>query len=282
MTAPASTAVVALQQIAPWVGRNDENRRRVARAIADAAAAGANVIVLPELATSGYMFESVDEVRAAALPADSPLLAEWAELLAGTTAVAVVGFAELAEDGRLFNSAAVLDASGVRAVYRKTHLWNREKLFFTPGDELPPVVDTEAGRVGVLVCYDLEFPEMVRHLAVEGADLVAVPTNWPRVPKVTGDLFPEVMIGMANARVNKVAIAVCDRAGRERGQEWNQGSAVIDQYGNVVAQRTDAGLLTVPVDLTVSRDKTLTEHADALGDRRLDLYGGDAAKEGDR
>ena len=134
----------------------------------------------------------------------------------------------------------------------------------------------------MLICYDLEFPEMTRHLAVEGADLVAVPTNWPRVPKVTGCLFPEVMIGMAAARVNKLAIAVCDRAGRERGQEWNQGTAVIDQFGNVAGERGDAGLLTVRLDLAASRDKTLTEHADALGDRRLDLYGGVPAQEGSR
>jgi 5-aminopentanamidase len=282
VSAAPSAVLIACQQIAPWVTENVENRRRVTRAIVDALASGAGVIVLPELATSGYMFETENEVRAAALPADSPVLADWARLLAGTPAVVVVGFAELGEDGRLYNSAAVVDASGVRGVYRKTHLWNREKLFFTPGDALPPVVDTAVGRIGVLICYDLEFPEMVRYLAAAGADLVAVPTNWPLVPRVSGGLVPEVMIGMASARVNKVAIVCCDRAGRERGQEWNQGTAVIDQFGNIAGERRDAGLLAVPLDLTVSRDKTITEHADALGDRRLDLYGGLVAQEDHR
>ena len=71
------------------------------------------------------------------------------------------------------------DADGVLAVYRKVHLWDRERLVFIPGDEAPPVVDTIAGRVGMVICYDLEFPEMVRGLLLRGAEIVAVPTNCP-------------------------------------------------------------------------------------------------------
>ena len=92
----------------------------------------------------------------------------------------VGGFCELGEGGRLFNSAAVVDRSGVLAVYRKLHLWNDESSWFTPGSEPAPVVDTVHGRIGVGVCYDIEFPELTRGLALAGADLVALPTNWPR------------------------------------------------------------------------------------------------------
>ena len=81
----------------------------------------------------------------------------------------------------IYNSAAVVDSSGVRAVYRKTHLWDRERLIFTPGAELPPVVETAHGRIGVLICYDLEFPELPRSLALRGADLICAPVNWPLI-----------------------------------------------------------------------------------------------------
>ena len=72
----------------------------------------------------------------------------------------VGGFCELGEDGRLYNSAAVVDATGVLGVYRKIHLWDREKLFFGPGHAAAPVVATRVGRIGVAVCYDLFFPEL--------------------------------------------------------------------------------------------------------------------------
>src|SRR3712207_6659380 len=91
--------------------------------------------ILPELCTSGYAFESEDEARALAQPPEGGALADWAEEAAAGDAVVVGGFAEEGEDGLLYNSAAVVDSSGVVAVYRKLHLWDREKLVFEPGRE---------------------------------------------------------------------------------------------------------------------------------------------------
>ena len=133
--------------------------------MAEAAAAGARLVVLPELCDSGYVFDAADpaaEARGLAAPAaDSVTLRQWRALAGRHRLVIVGGFCELGADGRLYNSAALVDASGTRAVYRKAHLWDKEKLVFTPGDAAPPVVDTEFGRVAVMVCYDLEFPEWV-------------------------------------------------------------------------------------------------------------------------
>ncbi|MPV89612.1 carbon-nitrogen hydrolase, partial [Georgenia ruanii] len=89
-----------------------------------------------------YMFADRDEVRAAAEPADGPTLTEWADLARTHDLVIVGGFAEAGADGEVHNSAALVDATGVRAVYRKAHLWNSEKALFTPGAAAPPVVDT--------------------------------------------------------------------------------------------------------------------------------------------
>ena len=168
---------IVCQQVAPRMADLQANRRLSLSAIADAVAAGADIIVLPELVTSGYVFESAKEAASVAIPPDHALFEQWAAEAAG--AVVVGGFAEQGDDGLVYNSAAVVDRSGVIGVYRKVHLWDREKLWFAPGGEPPRVFDTPAGRIGVLVCYDLEFPEMARMLALAGAELICVPTNWP-------------------------------------------------------------------------------------------------------
>lgn len=264
---------IVCKQLAPRVGEPEFNRLQATGAIVDALEAGAQVIMLPELSTSGYMFDSVDELRAAALRPSDPLFTTWAELVRPADAVVIAGFAELDADGSLYNSAVVVDGSGVRAVYRKTHLWDREKLFFSTGNELPPVIETPFGRIGVLICYDLEFPELSRRLAVDGADLIAVPTNWPRMPKLLGVVRPEVVTGMAMARINRVAVAACDRSGDERGQQWNHGTSIIDVTGEIVAATEEVGGSAIAdLDLMLSRDKQHTALAHALDDRRLDLY----------
>src|SRR5262245_9224049 len=148
--------VVQCCQIAPRVDDPEYSRELTIAAVRGGVEAGAAIIVLPELATSGYVFESRDEVAGAALTADDDLFAEWSAAVRATGAVVVGGFAEPARDGAFYNSAAVVDGDGVRAVYRKTHLWDREQEWFVAGDVLPPTVDTPAGRIGVAICYDLE------------------------------------------------------------------------------------------------------------------------------
>jgi predicted amidohydrolase len=263
------TTVVCCQ-LAPEVGRLEASLAAASAALRGAADAGADVVVLPELVTSGYCFESLEEARSVALPAGHPALAAWSAEAGG--AVVIGGFAELGADGRLYNSAALVDRTGVRAVYRKVHLWDTEQLWFTPGDAPPPVVGTEHGRIGVMVCYDLEFPEMVRSVALRGAELLAVPTNWPWVDRPDGWPAPEVVIAMGAARVNRLAIACCDRSGIERGQRWNEGSAVIGADGWLLATADASGRACAGVDLTASRAKAISPRNDALADRRPDVY----------
>ena len=174
---------------------------------------------------------------------------------------------------RVYNSAAVVDGSGVLAVYRKTHLWDRELEWFAAGNEPPPVVATDVGRIGVAVCYDLEFPEVTRHLALGGAELIAVPTNWPLVVRPVGERAPEVVIAMAAARVNRVAIACCDRTGTERGQRWTEGSVIVsaDGWPSAMASAGEADA-TADIDLSCSNRKRVSDRNDVLADRRQELY----------
>jgi predicted amidohydrolase len=264
---------IVCRQLAPVFADLAANVAMTVEAIQESVAAGARVVVLPELATSGYMFESTVEASAAAIPPTHPMFADWANAVAQVDGVAIGGFAELGEDGLVYNSAAVVDASGVRAIYRKVHLWDKEKLIFTPGSAEPPIVDTAVGRIGVLICFDLEFPEFPRSLALRGAELIATPTNWPLESVPAGERVPEVTVAMASAYSNHVAIACCDRAGTERGQDWNEASCIVDSHGWVVGTADAAGIVTADIDLALSRDKRMSEMVDVFGDRRPELYG---------
>lgn len=272
--AEVGTVRVACQQLAPVVGDLEGNRDLTREAVREAVAASAQLVILPELSTSGYAFESPAEARACAEPASGPGLLGWAEEAARGDVVVVGGFCELGEDGALYNSAAVVDATGVQAVYRKIHLWDREKLFFEPGDAGAPVLETRVGRIGIAICYDLNFPEVARGLALEGAELIALPANLPRFPRPE-ERPMEVTLAMATAHLNHVFFAICDRCGPERGVEWVGASVICDEHGWPLAgppAGDEPGLVVADCDLSRARDKAWNERNDVLGDRRPELY----------
>ncbi|MEJ5945666.1 nitrilase-related carbon-nitrogen hydrolase [Pseudokineococcus basanitobsidens] len=273
-SAGATTRVAAVQ-LAPTLLDLPGNAVRSQAAIAAALADGADLVVLPELATSGYVLADDREARSVAVPASSPVLLGWAQACrARPGAVVVGGFCELGDDGRLHNSAAVVDATGVRAVYRKVHLWDAERHLFAPGDGAPPVVETAHGRVAPLICYDLGFPEWPRTAALAGADLLAVPTNWCRGYRPPGERPIGQVAAMGAARANHVVVVCADRTGTERGVEWTEGTAVVGADGWVVsAEVTGEGVAWADVDVRGSRDRRLGRSGHLWGDRRPDLYG---------
>lgn len=265
---------IACCQISPAVGDKLANLERVQAAIARAAAQGADVVVLPELANTGYVFADRAELAAEAEPTDGPTIRAWERLALEHDLVIVAGFAEAAADGAVYNSAVLIDASGVRACYRKAHLWDREKELFTPGSGLPPVISTTLGRIGVVICYDLSFPEWVRAVALDGAELLCAPVNWPLSPRPAGERPSEVVKVQANATVNRMFVAVADRAGTERGQEWLGGSVIVDADGFPCTAGIlgEEGTVWADVDLDEAKSKRLSDRNDAHADRRVDLY----------
>ena len=264
---------IVCQQLAPTVGDDAANMAAIDRAIDEALSLGADLIVLPELCTSGYVFESEVEVAAAALSIDSPVFDEWRAKLTGSGAVLVAGL-PLKDAHEIFNAAVMLDESRVLTVYRKVHLWNDEKSWFVAGSEAPPVVDTRHGRIGILVCYDLEFPEMARGLLLAGAEVIAVPTNWPLGNTPDQERPAELHDAMTSARHSHLILAACDRCGSERGVTFTGGSAIIGADGWIKAERPerDAGVITADVDVTTARDKTVSSRNHTLDDRRPDVY----------
>jgi 5-aminopentanamidase len=266
---------VAACQVSLRVGEVARNRATALEAIFSAAGAGASVIILPELTPSGYVFDSPAEARAAAEPARGPTVTEWAAAAADRGVVIVGGFDELGADGLLYNSSVLVDPGGVRAVYRKVHLWDAESDFFTPGSAPPPVVDTAFGRIGMIICYDAEFPEWVRVPALAGADLLAVPTNWPAEPVPPGER-PNVVLNVQGAAfANRMFVAAACRVGPERGVSWVGGSLIAGPDGYPLAGPAgaeDPELLIADCDLSRARDKATSARNDPHRDRRPALY----------
>jgi 5-aminopentanamidase len=277
MTPPSSghSVRVAACQLSLRVGETAGNRAAARDAIDAAAGRGAQVVVLPELVPSGYVFADAAEARALAEPADGPTVSEWQRLAAQHDLVIVGGFAELGDSGQVLNSAAIVDGSGTRAIYRKVHLWDAEPDVFTPGDADPPVVDTAYGRIGVMVCYDAEFPEWVRKPALAGADLLALPTNWPAEPTPDGERPMVVLNVQAAASANRIFIAAADRCGIERSVRWVGGTTIagVDGYplaGPVCAD--EPAVLVADCDLRLARSKANGPRNDVHADRRPALY----------
>jgi predicted amidohydrolase len=263
------------------VGELGRNRAAAAAAVTEAASSGARIVVLPELTPSGYVFADPAEARSLSEPADGPTSAQWHELAAALQIVIVGGFSELGADGLLYNSALLVDPSGVRAVYRKVHLWDAEPDFFTPGDRPPPVVSTSYGSISMMICYDVEFPEWVRLAALAGADLLAVPTNWPAEP-IPARERPMVTANVTVAAfANRMFVAAACRCGDERGVAWTGGSVIAGPDGyplagpaSTSAAAAGAGpeLLLADCDLRLSRNKATGPRNNAHADRRPALY----------
>ena len=266
--------IVTCCQLAPVFGDPAANRELTAGAVTRAAERGAGVVVLPELVSSGYVFRSRAEAVASAEAPDGPTVTGWARLAAEHQIVIVGGFCETA-GGELYNSAALVDSGGLRCVYRKAHLWDEESLWFTPGSAAPPVVATRLGRIAVMICYDLEFPEWVRLPALDGAQLLCAPTNWPAFPRPDGERPAEIVRVQADAAVNRMFIAACDRTGAERGVDWVAGSVIVDPDGWPLAEATGADgpvTITAECQLALALDKATGPRNDVHADRRPGLY----------
>jgi predicted amidohydrolase len=278
MSRPESLAKVACLQFEPVVGRLAENVRTGAEMIEKAAGDGANLIVLPELCDSGYVFETRDEAYGLSGTAESSAtVSKWRELAARLGVHIVGGFCERAGDA-LYNSAAIVGPGGLLGVYRKNHLWGAEALFFERGDAGFPVLRTPLGRVGALICYDGWFPECWRLCALQGADIVCVPTNWVPMPSQPEDqLAMANILCMAGAHSNSVFVAAACRIGTERGQPFIGQSIIVSHTGWPLAgpaSKTDPAILIAECNLAdARRRRTLNDFNQVLRDRRSDVYG---------
>jgi N-carbamoylputrescine amidase len=268
---------VAVCQLAPVVGDKRANLDRCAHFIERAAAGGANIVVLPELASSGYVFDSRAEAHSLADACEGgETTTLWAGLARDLNLHIVGGFAERA-GSTLYNAAALLGPVGQVGLFRKVHLWGDENLYFAPGNLGFPVFPTPHGTLGMAICYDGWFPETYRSMALAGAELVCVPTNWVPIPgQASGREAMANILVMAAAHSNSVCIAAADRVGTERGQPFIGQSLIVDHTGwprGGPASDTEEAIVFADLDLAESqRARCWNSFNHPLRDRRPDVY----------
>lgn len=272
---------VALVQMPARAGDVEGNAQESCAAVAAAADEGAGIVVLPELMASGYVpRRDVLWPVAESVEAPGPCLRSWqaAAVAGGVTVIA--GFPE--RDGEwLFNSAAVIDSSGrIVSVYRKLHLFGAEWDCFTPGDRGLQVVEVGGLALGVLVCYDLRFPEALRILALKGAEFIAVPTAW--VGGFDRSVPPAGRIGQVDgaivqANLSQVFVGCADQVGSTREHAFLGRSVAVDPFGEVIgeiASPTEAQTVMFDVDpQEVERARHRGPGIDPFDNRRTDVYG---------
>lgn len=240
-------------------------------AAAGAVAADADLLVAPEMSLTGY--EAGADPRAPGTPVDGPEVQAVRDLAAQHGIAVVAGWPESpgsasGPTGYRYNSAVLVDASGSATVYRKTHLFGaRERATFAPGSEAVVQVDVAGVRVGLLVCYDVEFPETVRLHACAGADLLVVPSALP-----TADRVVATTLVPARALENGLFVAYVNWVGREAALDYAGLTRVAGPDAALVAEATgiDECLVTADIDVgAIARIRAATPYLD---DRRPELY----------
>ncbi len=258
---------VAFFQFAPLFGRTRDNAERMARAVEDS---HADLVVMPELATSGYLFTEPSEVGAAAEEVPGPTTELLQEAAAAAGCHVAVGLPERQGD-RIYNSAVLVGPEGVSGVYRKVHLFFEEKIYFSPGDRGFPLFEVGGVKVGLLVCFDHLFPEAARTLALQGAQVICHPSNL---------VLPEY--GQLTTRVrsieNRLFWVLCNRSGSEsrggRTLRYTGVSQITAPDGQVLVQAGETGeaLEVAEIDPARASNKRVTERNDVFADRRPDTY----------
>ena len=253
-------------QFKPTFGEKGKNLRRIIEFLKEGAEKQADLLVLPELCNSGYVFKSEEEVEKL-----------FEEVPEGQTTRILAGFAEeetlyivagLSErrDGRSFNSAVLVGPEGFIGVYRKAHLFNEEKLWFSEGHDPFRVYRTPDARVGMMICFDWIFPEVIRILALKGAQIVCHPSNL---------VLPYCQTALLGAAVqNRVFIVTANRVGVERGVRFTGMSQIVSPNMEVLARsrRTGEEVRVVEIEPKDADSKRITGRNDLWADRRTDLY----------
>jgi predicted amidohydrolase len=258
---------VGFAQTSPRFGDREGNFKRLEELLDPIEA---DLVVLPELFATGYLFENRNEAIGYAEDVEGSITLEFIlEMAKRKKCWVVAGFAEKAGD-ELFNSAAVVSPARTEAIYRKVHLFDREKEIFDPGQDGFRVVEGPGSRLGVMVCFDWIFPESARSLAILGADIICHPANL---------VLPYCQNAMVTRCVeNRVFAVTANRIGQEvragRDLTFTGLSQVVDPSGEILARAgtLDEECRIVEIDTNLAKDKMVTDSNDVLGDRRPELY----------
>jgi len=266
---------IAAVQMNPRIMGNSDNLDKMLLKTQTAANNGADLIVFPECALTGYVFASREEAMPYMETIPGPSTDKLAACCRELGVYLIFGLLETDAD-RCFNAAVLLGPQGLIGKYRKNHLpvLGIDR-FLDPGNEPFQVHRTSIGNIGIHICYDCNFPESARVMTLMGADILVLPTNWPEGRR-------KIVEHVVNTRAyeNKVHLVAVDRVGRERGTRFMGCSKIVDAWGDTLVQAgsDDEQIIYAEVSLADARQKHIVIKAgefelDFINDRRPELYG---------
>lgn len=266
---------IAAVQFDPKIKENAKNLERMLRELKTAAANGAKLIVFPECALPGYVYASRDEAIPYMETIPGPSTDKFVQACKDLKVYAVMGLLE--KDGnKCYNAAVLAGPEGLIGRYRKVHLpYLGIDRFLDHGDKGFAVYKTPIGNIGLFICYDTNFPESARSMALMGADILVLPTNWPQ----GRDRVPRYVI-VCRAFENHVHLVACDRVGVERGGAFLGTSKIIHCSGDTIAQASieQEEIIYGEVDMAEARQKKTVIRpgefeVDMIADRHPEFYG---------
>ncbi|HPR63919.1 MAG TPA: nitrilase-related carbon-nitrogen hydrolase [Thermoanaerobaculia bacterium] len=241
---------VNLEAILQWTDRAGEVR----------------AVFFPELATTGYLFQSREEALLLSLTPDDPRLDPLRRTAERSGKMITFG-TPIREGDHLYNSALILHPDGSVRSYHKVHLFDREKNVFDPGPDAPGLIELDDLKVGVLICFDWAFPEIWRSLAMQGADLVVCPSNL-----VLPGKGQKGVIG--HALYNRIYVVLPNRYGVEDDLRFTGGSLIVGPDGEILCEAPGVGdrILRSWIDPALARNKQVTSRNHLFKDRRPGFY----------
>lgn len=258
---------ISLQQHHPVPADVDTGIARLENAAIDAASHGSSLLVTPECGITGYDM-SEDNARRTAFTADGPISQRIADIAQRHSIAILFGFMEEKGEER-FNSIQLVGEDGNTLLhYRKTHLWGElDRQLFSAGDALAPVIDFKGWRIGALICYDVEFPETVRSLALAGAQLLLVPTALMHPFSFVADVMVRV-----RAAENQVYLAYANLVGPERNTVYAGCSTIAGPQGDVLAKAPPDNAALLHTTLAATSLNDIRQQLPYFQDRRPELY----------
>ncbi|MEJ2251682.1 MAG: nitrilase-related carbon-nitrogen hydrolase [Candidatus Lokiarchaeota archaeon] len=257
---------VGYAQINTIFGEKQKNFEQVESLLADM---NANLIVLPELFATGYTFTSKEEAYELSETTEGETAKFLISLAKKTNSTIVAGFIER-EENKIYNAALIVDKKSLMGTYRKIHLYFKEKLWFSPGNRDLEIFVVNNVKIGIMICFDWFFPEIMRSLAVLGADIVAHPANL---------VLPYCQKAMITRCLeNRVFAITANRIGEEiRGVDnfkFTGGSQITSYDGEILSSaptdKNSTGFFQI--DVSKARNKNLNEYNNLIKDRRKEFY----------
>ena len=259
---------IGVYQMAPKFGDKAYNLNQIEEVLLET---DADLVVLPELCTTGYQFSSQEEVMALCESIqDGEAVQRWRSICQKKNMHLVAGLGERQGD-ICYNTSVLVGPEAVIGIYRKIHLFDEEKLWFKSGPEGFRVWDIGSVKIGMLICFDWIFPESVRSLALSGAELICHPAN------LVLPFCPDAMI--TRSVENRVFTATANRVGREaragkKALQYIGLSQITSPAGERLVRfdASETGFKAVDIDPALARDKQITSRNDLWKDRKPDLY----------